>query len=100
MPLTAYDVIIDHNITSHACCQWHLRALLENYSSLLAPTGWLATAEQGLDSAASDNCWRLSETDLVCLAGQFGLCVTKAWFGIYKVTRCEQNAFLTPPMTL
>ena len=47
------------------------------------------TTEQGLDGAASDNCWRLSETDLVCLAGQFGLCVTKAWLGIYKVARCE-----------
>jgi hypothetical protein len=39
-----------------------------------------------LDGAASDNCWKLSENDLVCLAGQFGLCVTKPWFGIYKVT--------------
>ena len=56
---------------SQACCQRHLRALMESYSSLLAPGGWLVTAEPG----ASDNCW-----------SQFGLRMTKPWPGVYKLT--------------
>ena len=89
LPLRTFDVIVDCGFISHACCQRHLRALMENYASLLAPTGWLATAEPGVDGAAADDCWSLSEMDLVCLAGQFGFYVIKAWPGIYKLTRCQ-----------
>jgi len=87
LPLRAYDVIIDCNMASTACCRRHLLMLMENYSSLLAPGGWLATAEPGIDGAASNNLWKLSATDLAMLADQFGLAVSKAGLGVYKLTR-------------
>jgi len=92
LPLSAYDVIIDNDMASHACCQRHLRALLETYSSLLAPSGWLATAEQGLEGPPSGDSWNVSDADLACLAGQFSLCVTKADCGIYSLKRPSGNA--------
>jgi hypothetical protein len=91
LPPGAYDRIIDAGLMSDACCQRHLRTLLENYSSVLAPAGWLATVEPGLDGAARDNRWRLTETDLSGIAGQCGLRVAKAGACIYKVTRCESS---------
>lgn len=82
LPLRAYDIIIDHQIASHACCHRHLRTLIENYTSLLRSTGWLVTAERGLRFPATGNGWNLSDADLAYHAGEFGLCVTKASCGV------------------
>jgi glycosyltransferase involved in cell wall biosynthesis len=90
LPLNAYDIIVDNNIASYACCQFHLKALMENYSKLLAPSGWLLTIQQGMDWSATDSCWKLSEADLACLAGQFGFAVTKTGYGVYTLTRMDQ----------
>jgi glycosyltransferase involved in cell wall biosynthesis len=87
LPLNAYDVIVDNNIASYACCQFHLKALMENYSNLLAPSGWLLTTQQGMEWSATDSCWKLSDADLACLAGQFDLAVTKAGYGVYTLRR-------------
>lgn len=91
LPLHSYDVILDCSMTSHACCERHLRTLMENYASLLSPAGWLLTVEPGLDSAASDNSCELTEPDLAVLAAQFSLYVSKAGPGIYKVARQKKS---------
>lgn len=85
LPLRAYDIIIDYQIASHACCRQHWRTLMESYSSLLTSKGWLATAEPGLRPSATYNCWNLSDADLACLASEFHLCVAKAGCGVYSL---------------
>lgn len=77
LPLSAYDVIVDHK-ASDACCQRHLTALMENYSSVLAPTGSLVTAAHGN---------QLSEANLENLADQFNLCVRKVGCGVFALAR-------------
>lgn len=89
LPLNSYDIIIDNNIASYACCQLHLKGLMETYSYLLAPAGGLLTTQQGMDWPATDICWKLSEADLACLAGQCGLCVTKTGYGVYTLRRVQ-----------
>jgi N-terminal domain of galactosyltransferase len=87
LPLSAYDMIIDHNLARHTCCQRHLMALMENYSCVLAPTGSLVTAEHGIDGSPTDSCCKLSEADLESLAEQFNLCVTRAGCGVFSLAR-------------
>ena len=85
LPLNVYDIIIDNNIASYACCQRHLKTLMENYSKLLAPAGRLLTTQWGMDWSASDSCWKLSDADLAFLASEYGLCVTKTGYGVYTL---------------
>ena len=86
LPLSAYDIIIDPNLASHACCQQHTRALMQTYSCLLASGGWLVTVDPGSAFSAIDSCWKLTEADLACLAVQFKLRVRKAGCGVYSFT--------------
>jgi glycosyltransferase involved in cell wall biosynthesis len=78
LPLDAYDVIVDGRIMSDPCCLYHLKALLENYSSLLAPAGRLITIKQGPGL-------QLSEIDFACLANGFGFDMTKSGCGVYTL---------------
>jgi hypothetical protein len=90
LPLDAYDIIVDNNIASYACCQYHLNKLMEDYSSLLGPTGWLVTTQQGMECSASSKYWRLSEADLACLGGDVGLCVAKTAYGVYTLRKRQE----------
>ena len=58
---------------------------MQNYLELLAPKGSLVTTEKMNGSPAG--AWVPSESDLVSLANQFGMCVTKTGYGVYTLKR-------------
>lgn len=86
LPLDTYDIIVDSNFASNACCQQHWMRLMENYSELLGGDGLLLTAQTGRDSLP-DGRWAPGEEDLGYLAGQFGLNVSKTAYGAYKLRK-------------
>jgi len=43
-----YDIIIDNNLTSYACCKFHFTEMLINYLQLLKPNGFIVTDKVGL----------------------------------------------------
>jgi len=86
LPLDAYDVIADSGFVNDACCQRHWKALMQNYFELLAPAGSLVTARASVNCSSSGG-WAPSEGDLVCLAGQFGMSVTKTAYGVYTLRK-------------
>ena len=94
LPLDAYDIIVDTSLMSEQCCQRHWKALLQNYVELLAHTGSLITARESVNCSPAGG-WAPSEGDLVCLAGQFGMCVTKTAYGVYTLRR-QHGAMFAP----
>ena len=99
LPSRAFDVIIDISLTRQACCRRHFRTLIGSYASLLAPAGWLATTEPGLEGAPNEPFKQIGEADFSTLVGEFGLGVSNADVGIYKVSRCGRlvRASVTTP---
>ncbi|MBV9761967.1 MAG: glycosyltransferase family 2 protein [Acidobacteriaceae bacterium] len=87
LPLRGYDCIVDNNIASFACCQLHLKTVIDNYASLLLPGGSALTIQTGMDWSATDPCWRLTGSDLARLAGDVGLTVTKSRHGVYALRK-------------
>ena len=85
LPLDAYDIIVDTEFAAEPCCQLHWKRLMRNYLELLAPKGSLVTTEK-LDGSRT-GAWAPSESDLVSLADQFGMCVTRTAFGVYTLRR-------------
>jgi N-terminal domain of galactosyltransferase len=88
LPLDAYDVIVDSSLFSEQCCQRHWKALMQNYVELLASAGSLITARENLNGSTS-GVWTPTEDDLVCVAGQFGMCVTKTANGVYTLRKLQ-----------
>lgn len=86
LPLPAYDIIVDAEFAAEPCCQLHWKRLMRNYAELLAPSGWLVTARENLHRSPA-GAWAPSESDLVSLADQFGMCVTKTACGVYTLRR-------------
>ena len=86
LPLDAYDVIVDSSLASEQCCQRHWKALAQNYVELLAPAGSIITARESLN-CSPDGGWAPSDGDLSCLAGQFGMFVTKTAYGVYTLRK-------------
>ncbi len=86
LPLDSYDIIADSALASEACCHLHWKGLMRNYAELLAPSGLLVTAQETMNRPPA-GAWAPNESDLVSLAGQFGMCVTKTGFGVYTLRR-------------
>lgn len=76
LPHGKYDFIVDNNMSSYACCQFHFRTLLENYVKLLALGGKLLTEERGMSWSRTDAGWSLTPTDLAYVAAQHGMSVS------------------------
>lgn len=85
-----FDVIVDVNLKSFACCEKHFRRMMQYFAEALSPGGILITAQSGLDFGWAGNTavaftpgadtdpssaeHRILRADgLVELAAQFGL---------------------------
>jgi hypothetical protein len=67
---TRYDLIVDNNLASFACCKHHFHLMLNNYLAVLRPRGIILTDRKGMDWAV-DPRWRLTFEDLAALEAKF-----------------------------
>ena len=80
---STFDVIVDNNLASFACCQRHFERYFETLVQLLADDGVLVTHWNGmqwvLDVGVEDvePAWRLDEGKLRTIAAAFGLGVSR-----------------------
>src|SRR5262245_10886422 len=44
-----YDLIIDNNLASYACCRYHFHLMLDSYMRMLKPRGKILTDQAGMD---------------------------------------------------
>lgn len=102
-----FDVIIDNNPTTFACCLSHVLTMLDWYSMSLAPTGVLLTDRVGLawvvSAEGADPAWGFDLATLTILAGSLGLTVVDLDGDVYGVAapggaaRLSQCAARHPP---
>ena len=82
-----YDVIIDNNPASFACCAFHFAVMLDNYQWALAPGGELLTDQRGLHWVAGDRGWRMTFEDLASAGHRFGLRAAKLTDAVFSLRR-------------
>jgi predicted TPR repeat methyltransferase len=84
----SYDYIVDNNLGSYACCQFHYYRMFDTYWSVLRPGGRLLTDQQGMDWVAGDDYrWIQSYEDLVAVGTAFGLQVSRVTDTVYELRR-------------
>jgi|SRR5215213_2547709 len=66
-----YDLIVDNNLASFACCKYHFYSMLDNYIWSLRPGGRILTDQQGMDWVIEDPRWKLTYQDLHALESKF-----------------------------
>jgi hypothetical protein len=81
-----YDVIIDNNLASFACCHAHFSGMLGQYLHALTPHGQILTCQIGMDAYQEDCGWSMTYADLVRLERQFPMHVSKLTALVYAIT--------------
>jgi hypothetical protein len=67
-----YDLIVDNNLASFACCTYHFHLMLAGYAAKLKPGGCVLTDERGMAWTADGNAgWKRTYEDLVALRDDF-----------------------------
>lgn len=82
-----YDIVIDNNPASFACCRYHLAVMMENYRWALSPGGELLTAQRGMRWVAGNRDWRMTFKDLAALGERFDLRATRVTDSVYSLRR-------------
>jgi hypothetical protein len=80
-----YDFIIDNNLASFACCQYHFAVMVENYLRVLAPHGQILTCQIGMDAVHGEFGWVMTYADLVSLESRFPVRVSKLTDVVYAM---------------
>jgi hypothetical protein len=81
-----YDVIIDNNLVSFACCQVHFSGMLVQYLRALTPHGQILTCQIGMDAYQEDCGWKMTYADLVRLERQYPMHVSQLTAVVYAIT--------------
>jgi hypothetical protein len=81
-----YDVIIDNNLASFACCRVHFSGMLRQYLHALTPHGQILTCQLGMEAYQEDCGWRLTYADLVRLERHFPMQVSQLTALVYAMT--------------
>jgi len=84
---STYDIIIDNNIASFACCAGHVRSLLGEFKSLLSANGCVLTDQHGMDWKVSRGGFRLSFEHLVRLCVGLGFETVRLGGGVYALMK-------------
>lgn len=71
-----YDLIIDNNLSSFACCRAHYSDMIQNFIKLLKPNGKILTDKLGMNYA-EDYAFPISFDDLKKLEKQHSVKVSK-----------------------
>jgi len=85
---TGYDLIVDNNLASFACCKFHFYRMLDSYVARLVTGGMILTDQRGMDWTAGDTRWRLTYRDLESLGSKFHLQahrLTESVYGLNKL---------------
>jgi LmbE family N-acetylglucosaminyl deacetylase len=82
-----FDVIVDNNLASFACCRHHFRVMFEAYAALLPPGGELFTHKLGMEWTASGNAGSLTDPHLDLLAATFGFGKVRSVGGVRRLRR-------------
>src|SRR5216683_6895494 len=80
-----YDFIIDNNLASFACCQYHFCVMFENYLRALASHGQILTCQIGMDAYVGAFGWVMTYADLVSLERTFPMHVSKMTDVVYAI---------------
>ena len=80
-----YDFIIDNNLASFACCQYHFAVMFENYLRVLTSCGQILTCQIGMDAYHGDFGWAMTYADLVSLESKFPVHVSKMTDVVYAI---------------
>jgi hypothetical protein len=80
-----YDLIIDNNLASFACCKYHFSVMCENYLRVLAPHGQILTCQIGMDVYHGAFGWVMTYADLVSLERKFPVHVSKMTDVVYTI---------------
>lgn len=70
-----FDVIVDNNPTSFACCRAHVDGMFRAYASLLGPLGQVLTDRTGLGWTVGNPRWAVTPRDLRRLCEPHGMTV-------------------------
>ncbi len=80
-----YDFIIDNNLASFACCQYHFAVMFENYLRALTSHGQILTCQIGMDVYHGAFGWVMTYADLVSLERKFPVHVSKITDVVYAI---------------
>jgi hypothetical protein len=80
-----YDFIIDNNLASFACCQYHFAVMWANYLRALTPHGQIVTCQMGMDAYQADCGWAMTYADLGRLEWQVAVQVAKMTEVVYAI---------------
>jgi hypothetical protein len=82
-----YDIIVDNNLASFACCTFHFARMLDSYRACLAPGGRLLTDKLGMYWVAGDERWRMTFEDLEAAGKRFKLRAIRLTDSVYALER-------------
>jgi hypothetical protein len=84
----SYDLIVDNNLTSYACCTHHFYRMLDHYWQLLTPGGSILTDQEGLAWRSDrEKGWTMDYAQLATLAERFELAPARLTENVYRLTR-------------
>jgi hypothetical protein len=82
-----YDIIIDNNLSSYACCLSHFKKMVENYIELLHPGGFIVTDREGLKYFTSG--FGMTYEDLIALGNIFPVMIEKIDEYVFTITKID-----------
>lgn len=83
-----YDIIIDNNLSSYACCKYHLLMMFRNYIAIMKEYGVILTDKQGLIYHGK-NTFGLTYNDLVNLGKHLKLRVNRMTEFVYSIKKIK-----------
>jgi len=81
-----YDIIVDNNLSSFACCQHHYRKMLKNYIDVLTINGMILTDSTGMNFF-EDYAFPIDEKDLLELEREFPVRVLKVDESVFALKK-------------
>jgi hypothetical protein len=83
-----YDLIIDNNLFSYACCKRHFLRMMALYVNLIYPKGQILTERRGLNWVyKKPETMGMTFDELAALENQFPITVTKVNDEVYALKR-------------
>ena len=80
-----FDYIVDNNLASFSCCQYHFYQMLENYLGCLKVKGLILTDQRGMDWALAAPGFILGFDELKSALGALPLKVTRVTDMVYAL---------------
>lgn len=84
-----YDLVVDNNLASFACCKYHFYRMLDNYLWSMRPGGQILTDQQGMDWVIEDPRWVLAYEDLLALEKKFPVRVSRLTETVFSMRKVK-----------